>query len=111
MFILLIFFMLASSLLEWRAIDLNPPGRPGANAAMEGSLLVEIRTDGLRLSGQTVTLHDLKQAVVKRLADDPGQRILIKPAKGVALQEAVSLLDHLAEIGARDLSFIRDGER
>lgn len=110
-FILLVFFMLASSLLEWRAIDLNAPGRAGANTSMEGALLIEIRTDGLRLSGQTATLNDLKQAVLKRLADDPDQRILIKPAAGVPLQDAVSLLDHLADIGARDLSFIRDGER
>src|SRR5690606_18422295 len=48
-FILLVFFMLASSFLDWRAIDLRAPG-PAAGASLEGVLYVEVRDDGLRLA-------------------------------------------------------------
>ena len=51
-FILLVFFMLASSFLDWRSIDLNAPAQAAAGPAIEGALLVEIHPDRLLLSGE-----------------------------------------------------------
>ena len=110
-FILLVFFMLASSFLDWRAIDLNAPAEAKARGAMTGALLVEVRVDGLRLSGETVSLDTLAARVGARLAQKPDQRVLIKPAAGVVLQDAVQVLDRLAAAGVTDLSLIRDPRR
>ena len=100
--------MLASSFLDWRAIDLNAPAEAKARGSMTGALLVEVRTDGLRLAGETVSIDTLTDRVGARMAQNPDQRVLIKPAAGVVLQDAVQVLDRLAAAGVTDLSLIRD---
>ena len=111
-FILLVFFMLASSFLDWRAIDLNAPAQAAArNASSEGALLVEVRPDGVRLAAERVSLDALAQRVAARLVAKPAQRVLIKPSEGVPLQSTVEVLDRLKEAGAINVSLIRDGGR
>lgn len=107
-FILLVFFMLASSFLDWRAIDLDTPQAAAAGSPMEGALLVEVRPDGLRLSGEPMQLDALAAQVAQRLESDPDKRVLIKPAAGVRLQAAVDVVDRLAAAGVPGLSFVRD---
>lgn len=106
-FILLIFFMLASSFLDWRTIELNAPSSGAAAPSLTGALLVEIRRDGLRLSGETVSLDRLAERVADRVARVPDQRVVVKPAQGVPLQETVTVLDRLAATGVADLSLAR----
>lgn len=108
-FILLIFFMLASSFLDWRAIELKAPAQAAAGASVEGALLVEVRSDSLRLSGETVSLDGLAARVAERIETEPDQRVLVRPASGVALQQAVAVLDRLKAAGVSELSLIRDG--
>jgi biopolymer transport protein ExbD len=78
---------------------------------MEGALLVEVRGDGLRLSGETVSLAGLASKVRQRLARKPGQKVLVRPASGVALQETVAVLDRLAAAGVANMSVIRGRTR
>jgi len=106
-FILLIFFMLASSFLDWRAIELAAPGRAVGGGSLEGALLVDLRADGLRLAGEPVSLDQLASRVGARLAVRPGQRVLLRPADGVPLQQAVTVLDRLAALGVTELALIR----
>ena len=110
-FILLVFFMLASSFLDWRSIDLDAPGRTGAAASLSGALLVEVRPDGLRLSGQPITLDALTERVDDLLNRRPEQRVLVRPMAGVSLQEVVAVLDRLSAAGVDDLSLLRDPNR
>ena len=110
-FILLVFFMLASSFLDWRAIDLTAPARASAAGKMEGALLVEIRPDGLRLAGEVLPAPELLERVEARMAEKPGQTVLVRPADGVALQDTIRLLDGLADAGVTDLSLIRERKR
>ncbi len=110
-FILLVFFMLSSSFLDWRSITLDAPARAAAGSSVEGALLVEIRPEGIRVSGETLALDALAERVAMRLEAKPDQRILLKPSAGVSLQEAVRVLDRLAATGAANLSLIRDGRR
>lgn len=107
-FILLVFFMLASSFLDWRSIDLNAPGRGGGKPSMVGALLVDVTANGLRLSGEAMDLGELEARVATRLEQRPEQRVLVKPAAGVPLQSVVDVLDRLSAAGVVDLSLIRD---
>ena len=107
-FILLVFFMLASSFLDWRSIDLNAPGRAGGEPSMVGAMLVTVTADGLQLAGQVIALDALEGRVVERLEQEPDQRVLVKPSPGVALQDVVLVLDRLSRAGVVDLSLIRD---
>ena len=105
-FILLIFFMLASNFIEWRSIQLNVPAPATGGPAWERALLVEIRPDGLRLSGESMPLDVLVARVGERLAAKADQRVLVRPSPGVPLQAAVEVLDRLAAVGVVELSLI-----
>ncbi len=100
--------MLASSFLDWRAIDLTAPGRLAAGSTMEGAVLIEVRPDGTRLAGRPVPLEALAGRVIEQLQGAPEKRVLVKPAAGVVLQDAVAVLDRLSAAGISRLSFIRD---
>ncbi len=106
-FILLVFFMLASSFLDWRAIDLDAPARAGGGASLEGALLVELRPDGIRLSGETVSLAGLAERAAAAVAERPEQKVLVWPSEGVPLQDTVLVLDRLTAAGVAQLSLIR----
>ena len=71
-------------------------------------LLVEVRADDLRLSGETMSAETLETRVAVRLQDRPGQRVLVKPSPGVPLQRVVGVLDALAAVGAGNVSLVRD---
>lgn len=110
-FILLVFFMLASSFLDWRSIDLAPPASAGAGASLTGAMMLEIRPDGLRLGGRRVSAEEAERRIGEKLRENADQRVLIRPADGVPLQRAVDLLDRLSAAGVRNLSFMRAGSR
>jgi len=110
-FILLVFFMLASSFLDERAIKVGAPAAALGGASLEGALLVELRRDGLRLAGERLALPQLMARLAEHAARDPRQRVLIKPAPGVSLQDAVTLLDRVSASGLSDVSFVRDPAR
>lgn len=105
-FILLLFFMLASSFLDLRSIVLDAPGEGRGTPSVEGALLVDVRLDGIRYAGQYVGMAELSQRVRIVLADTPDRRVLVRPAPGVKLQDTVRVLDALSSAGVRHLSLM-----
>ena len=106
-FILLVFFMLASNFLEWRSINLNAPAESsGRGSSIEGTLLVEIRTDGIRMAGMPLSLDELVEKVGTQLSKNPDRGVFVKPAPAISLQETVTVLDALTVAGATNLSLI-----
>jgi len=102
-FILLIFFMLASSYLDWRAIALDTPAAAAGEPAA-GALFVEVRAGGLRLSGRPTDLDALAGTVAERARRDPDLRVVVQAEADVALQRTVDVLDRLSVAGVARLS-------
>ena len=109
-FILLIFFMLASRFLDWRAIDLNSAAGAALGPGAQEALLVEITGDGVWLSGAAVTLAELEREARYRLAEGEIERAVVKPAPGVPLQRTVEALDRLKAAGVSNMTLIRNAE-
>jgi len=109
-FILLVFFMLASSFLDWRTISLAPPTGASAEATMEGAYLVEIRKDDVRLAGQVVPLEAMAAELARAVAGDDSARVLLKPDAGVPLQRAITVLETLTAAGIENIRFVRAPE-
>lgn len=105
-FILLVFFMLASSFLDWRSIKLSASGTPGAASSVEGALLVDLTPSGPRLSGEAMDFATLEARIAARIAEKPDQRVLVRPARNVDMQRMVQLLDRLSSAGAQDIALM-----
>lgn len=104
-FILLVFFMLASSFLDWRVLEMNV-AKAGRGSGLTGAMLVDLRADGVRLSGRTLTTDALLSELSAVFQSDPERRVLIRPEAGVPLQNAVDLLDKIAATGGHNVSFV-----
>lgn len=103
-FILLVFFMLASSFADWRAIDLTQPARQGGGEAMTGAVLIDVRVDAIRISGQPVTLEELTSIAARHVTRTPDRLFIVRPQQGVALQQAVTVMDSLNVAGVTRMS-------
>lgn len=110
-FILLVFFMLASSFLDWRivAVEGGDPLRDGAAApGVEGAILVDIGADGgLRLSGRTVAEDALLIELATLLERRPEAEVILRPEAGVPVQALVNLIDRLTADGIGAVSIQR----
>ena len=106
-FILLLFFMLASSFLDLNAIDLDAPAEGAGTSSAQGALLIEVRLDGVRFAGRYMPLEDLADLVAERVAERPQLRVLVQPGAGVNLQRTVRVLDRLSAVGAGHLSLMQ----
>lgn len=104
-FILLLFFLLASQFDHFGALQLHVPAagpeRPAADTA--GALRIQLLADGrVALNAAPVTLADLGARLAQARAADPGLVVLVATDPDTTLQSLVALLDVLAAAGVRD---------
>jgi biopolymer transport protein ExbD len=109
-FILLVFFMLASSFLDWRAIELQAPATAGPAGDPTGALLLRVAADGrLDLNGRPVEQPGLQDRLRRAAAAREEARLLIQPAAGVPMQRAIDLLDAARAAGLERVRLVRGG--
>lgn len=102
-FILLLFFMLSSSFMQWRQLDLPIPSQ---GSSRDQELLVvkllnnagELNIDGRQLSMTELNL--LRQLI----AEHPSHVIALDVAEGVDTQRLITLVDRLRQAGADRVS-------
>ena len=108
-FILLVFFMLASSFLDWHAVDLKLSGAAAGSERPGESLLVQVTEGGgLRLNGAEHSMAALEAEVARRVTGRPDLPVILRPGPGVSLQRAVTVMDLLKRAGVADLSLARE---
>lgn len=107
-FILLVFFMLASTFMEWRSFDLNvASSQTRAAPDREPPLRVTINADGrLSLDGRSLAMAQLQQQLAEQFRQKPDTRVLVEPGAGVKLQSAIDVLDRLRGGGAKQVSLV-----
>jgi biopolymer transport protein ExbD len=107
-FILLVFFMLASSFLDWRSINLSVSSGVGAATSAQRAILINLRADGsVTVGTEPVATQMLRSVMTAKLAENNEQRVVIQSDSGVPLQRAVDTLDLVRTIGATDVSLSR----
>ena len=96
-FLLLVFFMLASRFGHDMSLPLSTGS--GGTAAYEGPpRLIGIAAEGLTLNGTPVTLETLPAALAP-LMDDTGDAVVLRPAPGADLQSLIAVTDALRAAG------------
>ncbi|CAM4414728.1 ExbD/TolR family protein [Pseudoalteromonas ostreae] len=106
-FILLIFFMLASSFTKWHSVEVNSSSsNAGGSLATDlPPFLVQVATDKLLLNNSEITLSSLlKQAKVK----PSEQAIILQPLGDTPVQALIDILDELNAQGIAPLQLVQD---
>jgi biopolymer transport protein ExbD len=103
-FILLLFFMLASSLTRLQAVALATPAATLAGSASQSrsqpSMLLRIQEDGqLDLNGEPIQRSVIAERLSAAFEREPNLRVLVQPAHRVRLQTTMTLLDQLTAAG------------
>ena len=92
-FLLLIFFMLASTFMKYTRIDItgSSPGR--AVQSVQGALYLRIHEGGrIDLNAAPLELSDLI-AALDRYAGNANARIIVRPLEKTTVQDVVRVLD------------------
>lgn len=108
-FNLLLFFMLASSLVDWRILDLatgSSPAAADAPPAAEVSVTSEAR---LRYNGETFDIQTLADRLAKELEEDAISSVILRAEEGVRLGPVVDAFDALAYSGIDALALGESG--
>lgn len=105
-FILLVFFMLASSFLDWRAFEVAVPADVAAPDLDVEPILVEIDADGgIRVGGDTVRADELAGAVRDRQQGDPALHpVILRADDDAPLRATIGAFDRLQEGGIPGVS-------
>jgi len=108
-FLLLIFFMLASAPDRTGRLPLELAStRVASREDTATALRIELAADGtLRLAGRRVTRAALAQGLREALAAHPTRPVLIVPAPDATLQQMVWLVESVEASGGRDVAFAR----
>ncbi|ODT57581.1 MULTISPECIES: biopolymer transporter ExbD [Paracoccus] len=104
-FLLLIFFMLASR-FGMDAVLPIAGGAEGAASDWQGApRLVDVAPDALSLNGEALAAEDLAPAL-SALLPDPGAGVILRPQEGADLQRLVDVMDLLTSAGIGNLILI-----
>ena len=96
MFVLLFFFMLTSSYLDWGALDVNIGSSESKTVMpLPGHVhqLQLLPVAQLKLDGKPITLAQLTSTL------EHDARVVVQPLPGVSLQEMINVIDQLKAAG------------
>lgn len=104
-FILLVFFMLASSFLEWRSFDLALPSGDATPAPDVSPIVIDLDRDGpIRVDGNELESDDLVARVRQLRADAPERPVVVRARDTTPVQVTVRTLDRLSAGGIDQVS-------
>ena len=108
-FILLIFFMLASSFLEWQFVELSVGEAEPLQVQDESYSLIKVKAgERYELNGQLVTLENLITDVRERMRLNSNHAVIIQPEGDLPLQALVTVFDQLKPFVGENLSLAKD---
>lgn len=105
-FILLIFFMLASSFLDWKGFEMSVSITDGRSTSQSDTRPVTVEVDvngGLSINGNAIALSNLAPTLLR---DHEGSSVRLRPVNGASLQRLVEVMDTLGSGGVTDVEFI-----
>ncbi len=95
-FIMLIFFIVSSSLVKHQGIDINPPSARSASEQTRPALTLLLAADGsLVLDGQSTDLRLLKSGLAQRKHQQPELLVLLQADRQTTTGQLVQVLDQL----------------
>lgn len=109
-FILLVFFMLASSFLDWRSISLDTVNAPSQSrqSTEHRVWILQVTDDKLTLDDVPASLDEVIVQLQQGLALEPDGKLIIQPINQTPLQAVVNVLDRLNSENIEQFTLVRD---
>lgn len=99
---LLVFFLLASSFVTFRGVNIQLPKAATGEVQPEQQTIITIAENGtIYLNAEQITSSTLAQKLVPIIDRNKNQMIIVRADKAVSLQKAVEILDMAKGIGAQ----------
>ena len=103
-FLLLIFFMLASTFIEPNAVDISLSGGNAQTSTTVDPLVVELTPDGLvRLNGLRLSFEQLTIEIAARIKGDPSRVVTIRAGAETPVQNLIDVMDQVRSAGTNNL--------
>ena len=107
-FILLIFFMLASSFAEWQFIELSVGEAEEMRVdSRRASTIKLVSDDTFTLNDKEMGIVEIVSIVRERCRVNINHPIIIQPHDGVSLQSLVTILDQINEFADKNVSLAK----
>ncbi len=108
-FILLVFFMLASTFVEWHGFPLDTPSPDSVAEPDEPEILrIQVAADGFQVDGEAVLEDRLAERIGEMVAADPRRLIQVAVMADAPVQRVVDAMDAAGRAGADDVAVVRD---
>lgn len=107
-FILLVFFMLASSFIDWQEYEVATalPESSAVTVSNKNSLRLQLHSDGnWQLAGELINeQHDVTQQLAERFKQSADLSVVIQAGDGVPMQTTIDALDAVRAAGVKSVS-------
>lgn len=107
-FILLVFFMLTTNFARFRLIGVDTPQVTEVVTDQDAAIVILVKADGsFEYDNKPIALSKIAGQVSAIIAVDPGRSFLVRPERGVTMQEALDVFQLARNSGAYAVSFSR----
>ncbi len=104
-FILLIFFMLASNFVRWHYIELSVGEVEDVEIDQKKLSIIKITSDGqYKLNGKIMLFDSVVLNIRKQIHHDANHPIIVQPEKGANVQAMVDVLNSLKNFASDNIS-------
>ncbi|MDW3094754.1 MAG: biopolymer transporter ExbD [Gammaproteobacteria bacterium] len=111
-FILLIFFMLASNFIRWHYIELSVGKIEDFSADQNELSIIKISSNGeYQLNDEILLLDSIILKMRKQIGNDANHSIVIQPEEGANVQTMVDVLNSLKNFASDNISVAKPAKQ
>ena len=107
-FLMLVFFMLATNFSEKREVSLSIKKQTTENSSNQENLIIKIKNDEFYLIGEPLKKKELEKEILKLTNSNKFENIVILNDENSKLQQLISLLDLLKTNNIENVTFADD---
>ncbi|MGB0371640.1 MAG: ExbD/TolR family protein [Opitutales bacterium] len=104
-FIMLIFFIVTTSFVKERGLDVASPSNNAAVKSDKGNIVIQLMGGGnIMVNKKAVSLEAVRPNVEQLLAEMPGASVILAAEKGSRVNDLVVIVDQAKLAGAQQVS-------
>ena len=107
-FLLLVFFMLATSFIQKSTIEVNLSSGETVQTENQKNNVVLIlnKTGKIYLNNKLISISNIKNEIIKIIDNKPEQKFLIKSHKKIAVQKVIRLIEEVRLAGTDNIKLV-----